>query len=186
MGKLVVYNFISLNGYFKGANEDISWAKPGSKEETDFAAGNFKSGNLLLFGRVTYEMMKRYWPTPEAAKQAPAIAEGMNNARKIVFSGTLKNADWKNTTIIKDNIDEEIKKRKQTADDMTILGSGSIVNFFAGKGLIDEYEIMVHPVAIEDGTPFLKGISHRLELELVATKPLKSGVILLTYKPKKK
>jgi dihydrofolate reductase len=191
MGRLVVYNFISLNGYFKGAKEDISWAKPGSKEETDFAADNFKSGNILLFGRVTYEMMKSYWPTPEAAKNAPAVAEGMNKAEKIVFSKTLKNADpitigWNNTRIINDNIDDEIKKLKQSPDNnMTILGSGSIVNHFAEKGWIDEYEIMVHPVAIEEGTPFLKDIGHKLNLELVSTRSFKSGVVLLIYQPVK-
>jgi dihydrofolate reductase len=186
MGKLVVYNFVSLNGYFKGANEDISWAKPGSKEETDFAAENFKSGNILLFGRVTYEMMKSYWPTPEAAKTAPAVAEGMNKAEKIVISKTLEKADWNNTTILKDNIDDVIKKLKESGKNITILGSGSIVNYFAEKGMIDEYEVMVHPVAIPGGTPFLKDIGDKLELELVESKPFKSGVVLLTYEPKKK
>ena len=108
MGKLIVYNFITVNGYFKGRNEDISWAKQNnSEEENKLAAENAGSGNLLLFGRKTYEMMAAYWPSAEAIKNAPELAAGINNAEKIVFSKTLRNADWNNTRIIKENMEEE-------------------------------------------------------------------------------
>ncbi len=186
MSKLIVYNFVTLNGYFKGANEDISWAKKGSNEESEFAADNLKSGNILLFGRITYEMMEKYWPTPEAQKNDPIVAEGMNEAEKIVFSNTLEKANWKNTRIIKDNIVEEIKKMKrQNGKDMVLLGSGTIVNQFAEKGLIDEYQIMVHPVVIGEGTPLLKNIDHMMDLKLTVTKAFPSGVVLHCYKPGK-
>jgi len=184
MSKLIVYNFVTLNGFFKGANEDISWAKKGSSEESEFAADNLKSGNILLFGRVTYEMMEKYWPTPEAHKNDPIVAEGMNEAEKIVFSNTLEKANWKNTRIIKNDIVEEIKKlKKQNGKDMVVLGSGSIVNRFAEEGLIDEYQIMVHPVVIGEGTPLLKNIDHMMDLKLTVTKTFKSGVVLHCYKP---
>jgi dihydrofolate reductase len=186
MSKLIVYNFVTLNGYFKGANEDISWAKKGSSEESEFAADNLKSGNILLFGRITYEMMEKYWPTPEAQKNDPIVAEGMNEAEKIVFSNTLEKANWKNTRIIKDNIVEEIKKmKKQNGKDMVLLGSGTIVNQFAEQGLIDEYQIMVHPVVIGEGTPLLKNIDHMMDLKLTVTKAFPSGVVLHCYKPGK-
>ncbi len=186
MSKLIVYNFVTLNGYFKGANEDISWAKKGSNEETDFAADNLKSGNILLFGRVTYEMMEKYWPTPEAQKKDPIVAEGMNEAEKIVFSNTLKKANWKNTRIIKNNIVEEVKKlKKLNGKDMVLLGSGTIVNLFAEAGLIDEYQIMVHPVIIGEGTPLLKNIDHMMDLKLTVSKAFPSGVVLHCYKPGK-
>jgi len=183
MGKLIVYNFESLNGFFKGPNEDISWAKGDSKGEADFAAEKLQSGNILLFGRVTYEMMKSYWPTDAAKKAAPKVAEGMNMAEKIVFSKTLTNADWNNTRIVKSNIEEEVKKLKQGGKDMTVLGSGTIVTQFAEKGLIDEYQIMVHPVLIGNGTPLLKDIKKKMELELIKTKTFESGVVLVCYRP---
>ena len=185
MGKLSVYNFVSANGYFKGPADDISWAYQNASEEVnDFAAENAQSEGILLFGRVTYEMMKRYWPTPEAKKNAPEVAERMNKAEKIVFSKTLKEADWSNTRIIKDNIEAEVKKLKESGKDITILGSGTIVNQLAEKGLIDELQVMIHPVAIGNGTPFLKDIGIKLDLELAKTRTFKNGVVLLCYRTK--
>ena len=185
MGKLSVYNFVSVNGYFKGLDEDVSWAhQNASKEVSDFAAENAQSGAILLFGRKTYEMMVSYWPTDEAKKNAPEVADGMNKAEKIVFSKTLKEAKWNNTRIVKGNIEEEVKKLKETSGkDITILGSGSIVNQLAEKGLIDEFMIMIHPVAIGNGTPFLTDISKNIELELTKTKSFKGGPVLLCYQP---
>ena len=185
MGKLSVYNFVSANGCYKGTNEDISWAHQNASEEvSDFASESAQGGAILLFGRKTYEMMVSYWPTDEAKKNMPEVADGMNKAEKIVFSRTLKEAKWNNTRLIKDNIEEEVKNLKKTSGkSITILGSGSIVNQLAEKGLIDEFMIMIHPVAIGNGIPFLKDISKNLELELTKTKVFKGGPVLLCYKP---
>lgn len=180
MGKLSVFNFITLNGYFKGSGEDISWHKH-DEEGTKFSEENMKSGNILLFGSVTYKMMANFWPSQMAYKNFPVVAEGMNNAEKIVFSKTLLKAEWKNTRIIKDNIVEEIKILKEQGKNMTILGSGSIVSLFAEHSLIDEYQFMVDPIAIGDGTTIFKGITHQLNLKLANTKTFKSGSILLSY-----
>jgi dihydrofolate reductase len=186
MRKVTVFNFITLNGYFKGRNGDISWHKHGA-EENEYAAEMLKSGNTLLFGRVTYEMMASYWPTPIAIKNDPIVAEGMNNADKIVFSRTLKKVEWSNTRIVKDNIEEEIKKMKQMpGKDMTLLGSGTILTQFAEQSLIDEYQIMVDPVVIGDGTPIFKSIKNKLDLKLTMTRTFKSGVVLLCYQPGEK
>lgn len=183
MRKVIVFNFVTLNGYFEGPKRDISWHKHGA-EENEYAAKMLKSGNTLLFGRVTYEMMASYWPTPNAIKNDPIVAEGMNSAEKIVFSRTLKRVEWNNTRLLKDNIDEEIKKMKQLpGKDMTLLGSGSILTQFAEQGLIDEYQIMVDPVALGDDTPIFKNIKHKLDLELTRTRTFKSGVVLLCYQP---
>jgi len=183
MRKVSVFNFITLDGYFKGPKGDISWHRHGA-EENEYAADGLSSESTLLFGRVTYQMMASYWPTPIAIKNDPIVAEGMNNAEKIVFSRTLKKAEWNNTRLVKDNIAEEIRKMKQMpGKDMTILGSGSIVTQFAEQGLIDEYQIMVDPVVIGDGTPIFKDIKHKLNLKLTMTRTFKSGVVLLCYQP---
>jgi dihydrofolate reductase len=181
MRKLSVFNFVTLNGCFKGPNGDLSWHKHGF-EESEYSAEMLKAGNTLLFGRVTYQMMAAYWPTPDAIKNAPAVAEGMNKADKIVFSRTLKKAEWNNTKIVKDNIIEEIKKMKSSAGrDMTLLGSGSILNQLAEHGLIDEYQIMVDPVVISGGTTIFKDIKNKLDLKLTDTRTFKTGVVLLCY-----
>lgn len=186
MRKLSVFNFITLNGYYKGPNEDTSWHKHGA-EENEYAAEGAGSGSILLFGRVTYEMMAGFWPTPEAQKMFPQVAAGMNNADKIVFSSTLKKAAWKNTRLVSSNITDEIKKMKQTSGkDMTLLGSGSILTQFAEEGLIDEYQFMVDPVALGDGTPIFRNIKHNIDLKLTTTRTFKSGVVLLCYEPVKK
>jgi dihydrofolate reductase len=184
MRKLSTFNFITLNGFLNDADEGISWHRHG-EEENQYASESLQSGNILLFGRKTYEMMASYWPTPIAMENDPSVAEGMNNAEKIVFSRSLKKADWKNTKILSSNIVEEIRQLKQIPGiNMTLLGSGSILTLFAENGLIDEFQVMIDPVTIGDGTPLFKGIKGIFNMELIQVKPFKSGVVLLTYIPK--
>lgn len=182
--RLNVFNFVTLNGYFEGPKKgDVSWHKSGA-EENKYAADMLKSGNTLLFGRVTYEQMVSYWPTPAAVKNNPILAERMNSAEKIVFSRKLKKVEWNNTRLMKNNIEKEIKKMKQLpGKDMTLLGSGSILTQFAERGLIDEYQFMVDPVVISKGTSTFKGIKDKLDLKLITTRTFKSGVVLLCYQP---
>jgi dihydrofolate reductase len=183
MRKLTAFNFITVNGYFKGPEGDISWHKHDA-EENEYAVEMLKTGNMMLFGRVTYEMMASYWPTWNAIKNDPIVAEGMNNAEKIVFSTTLQTAGWHNTSLLKENMEKEIRKMKQEpGKDMTILGSGSIVTQFAEHGLIDEYQIMVNPVVLGDGIPLFKNIKHTLHLKLTGRRTFKSGTVLLNYQP---
>ena len=183
MGKLSVFNFITLNGFYRGAAEDISWHKHGVEGE-EFSAEGLKSGNILLFGRTTYEMMAGFWPTEMAMESFPKVATGMNKADKIVFSRTLVNTKWTNTRIIGKNMIEEMQRLKGSLDkDMTILGSGSIVAQFADAGLIDEFQFMVDPVAIGEGTPIFSNIKQKLELQLTGCRTFESGALLLSYQP---
>jgi dihydrofolate reductase len=138
-------------------------------------------GNILLFGRITYEMMAGFWPSPMAMESMPGVAKGMNEAEKIVFSKSLKKADWQNTTVIK-NMVAEVKKLKQTpGHDMTILGSGSIITQLADAGLLDGIQLMIDPVALGAGTPIFGGLSKQTNLKLTDTKTFKSGTVLLSY-----
>ena len=183
MGKLSVFNFMTLNGYYKGPNGEINWHHHGG-EEAEYSAESLKAESMLLFGRVTYEMMASFWPTPDAMKSLPEVAEGMNKAEKIVFSRTMKKADWNNTRVISGNIVEEVKKLKESSPkDMTILGSGSILTQFAEAGLIDDYQFMINPVALGAGEPIFKGLKNILNLELISVKTFKNGILLLNYKP---
>jgi dihydrofolate reductase len=183
MGKLNSFTFITLNGYYKGSNEDISWHRHDG-ETARYASENSSSGSTLLFGRVTYEMMEHFWPTPQAYEMFPIVAKNMNKAEKIVFSRTLRKVMWNNSRLIKDNMINEIKKLKQSSENnMTLLGSGSILAQLSEYALIDEYQIMIDPVVINKGTSIFEGISRKLELALTNTKTFDNGVVLLCYKP---
>jgi dihydrofolate reductase len=183
MRKLNVFNFVTLNGYFKGPDGDISWHKHGTgADEREFAEEGAGSDNILLFGRVTYDMMAWYWPSPDAMKNSPKVADGMNRSRKIVFSRTLKKSDWSNTTIVNDSMIETVKKLKKSADkDITILGSGSIITQLAEHNLIDSYQLMIDPLAIGAGTSIFQGLAKPLQLKLANTRTFTSGVLLLNY-----
>jgi dihydrofolate reductase len=183
MPTLSVFNFITLNGYYKGENDDISWHVHGD-EEGKFSEEGARSDSIILFGRKTYEVMASFWPSAMAYESFPVVADGMNKAEKIVFSKTLKDAGWSNTKIINGDIIEKIEQLKETGEkDMTILGSGSIVTQFAEAGIIDQYQIMVDPVAIGKGTPIFSELTQKINLKLTGSKVFNSGVVLLTYVP---
>jgi dihydrofolate reductase len=184
--KLVVFNQVTLDGYFAGPNGDISWAK---KEKTDaewntFVEDNAKGGGLLVFGRKTYELMASYWPTPYAVQNDPVVAERMNNLPKIVFSKTLGQASWNNTKVVEGDLAAEIRKMKNDpGPDMAILGSGSIVSQLAPEGLIDEYQIVVNPIVLGRGRTMFDGIKKKLTLKLTRTRTFGNGNVLLVYEP---
>jgi dihydrofolate reductase len=181
MGKVSAFNFVTLDGYFEGPKRDISWHKHDA-DGTAYAVEGLKSGNMLLFGRVTYELMASYWPTPIAIQNDPVVAEGMNKAEKIVFSRTLKKVGWNNTRLVRNNIGKETRKLKKLhGKDMTLLGSGSILTQLAEEDLIDEFQFMVDPVALGEGTPIFKNIKQRLKL--TSTRTFKNGTVLLCYQP---
>jgi dihydrofolate reductase len=186
MRKINSFTFITLNGFYKGTNEDTSWHKHGG-EASKYSEKSSQSGNILLFGKKTYEMMYSFWPTPMAAELYPVVAKNMNEGHKIVFSNSMKEVKWKNTSILSGDIIEQIKKLKLTeGNDMTILGSGSIISQFSNAGLIDEYTIMIDPIALDKGTSFLSGIKNKLDLKLKTTSVFKDdGIVLLTYEKKK-
>ncbi|MCU0435191.1 MAG: dihydrofolate reductase family protein [Bacteroidia bacterium] len=175
------FTFISLNGCYKRLGNDINWHQHG-EEEAAFSAENLKTGNTLLFGRVTYEMMAGFWPTPMAAELFPEVAQGMNNAEKIVCSSTLGQAAWSNTTIISQDIVSAIRALKKTSGkNITILGSGILQTSLADEGLIDEFQVMIDPVIIDNGVQFLSAITRTGTLKLKSNRTFQSGTVLLTY-----
>jgi len=183
MRNLFAFDLVSLDGYFEGPSSDISWHNVDA-EFNDYAIAMLDSADALLFGRVTYELMAGFWPTPEAIKNDPIVAGKMNALPKIVFSRTLNKVEWNNTRLLKDNIEDEIRKMKQMpGKDMALLGSGSILSGFARHGLIDEYRIMVNPLVLGAGTPLFKGIKDRLGLKLLAARAFRNGNVLLRYEP---
>jgi dihydrofolate reductase len=182
MPKLIVFNSISLDGFFTDANGDMSWAHRDDPEFNAFIAENAEGGGRLLFGRKTYELMKSYWPTPAAMKDNPVVAEQMNDLPKVVFSRTMNEASWKNTALVKGNIAAEVRKMKNDSGlDMVIMGSGTIISQLAPEGLIDEYQIVLHPLVLGKGRTMFEDVKDRLSLNLHKTRPFRSGVVVLYY-----
>jgi len=183
--KLTAFNQVSLDGYFSGPGGDFSWAKNDNDAEFDaFVAGNAKSGGMLIFGRVTYELMASYWPTPFALKNDPVVAERMNHLEKIVFSKTLVQASWSNTRLVKGALATEIRKLKsEPGEDMAILGSGSIIAQLASERLIDEFQLVVVPIALGGGRAIFDGIKEKLALKLTTSRTFRNGKVLLCYAP---
>jgi dihydrofolate reductase len=181
MKKLIVFNLVTLDGYFAGQGGDISWHNV-DDEFQELAKEASNSGNTLLFGRVTYELMAGYWPTEEAIKSDPIVARGMNSATKIVFSRTLNKVDWNNTRLVKTNMLSEVRKLKQeSGKDLTVLGSGSIVSQLAQERLIDEYQILLNPIVIGTGKTMFEGVKDSFSLTLTKTRAFGNGNVLLNY-----
>lgn len=113
MRRLVVFNNITLDGYFAAGNGDISWAHGTPDPEFDaFVADNASAGGQLVLGRTTYELMASYWPTPLASQNAPIVAERMNQMPKVVFSRTMDTASWSNTTVVKGDLAAAVRRMK--------------------------------------------------------------------------
>jgi len=186
MRKLVVFNHVSLDGYFVDENGGMSWAKSDHKdaEWNAFVAENAKGDSPLLFGRVTYELMASYWPTAMADQHDPVVAERMNKLPKVVFSRTLNKASWNYTKLVKGDLVAEIRKMKrEPGEDMVILGSGSIVSQLAQERLIDAYQVVVNPIVLSKGRTMFDGVKEKLNLKLTKTRTFGNGNVFLCYEP---
>jgi len=185
MRKIIVFNFVSLDGFFEGPNKELNWHQV-DEEFHQFAIDQLNEIDTILFGRVTYQMMHAYWTSSHAASTDPVITGLMNSKNKIVFSRTLDKTHWENSKLIKENLVEElIQMKHQDGKDMIILGSGIITCLFAELGLIDEYRIMINPVILGNGNLLFKRINERHKLKLLRSGIFNSGNALLCYEPYK-
>jgi dihydrofolate reductase len=184
MTRLNMFNSISLDGYFTDSSNDMSWAHAGGEdgEFQAFVAGNAQGKSTLVFGRVTYQMMAAFWPTPTAAAAMPEVAKGMNAAPKYVFSHSLTKADWTGTTVLNGDPAREIARLKREGEgNMTILGSGSIVKQLTAAGLIDDYQLLVCPVILGGGRTLFEGTTGKPVLKLKTSRTFQNGKVFLHY-----
>jgi dihydrofolate reductase len=186
--RLTVFNSVSIDGYFTDANNDMSFAHNAGHDDewTSFTSENASGEGQLLFGRITYEMMASFWPTPQAAQQMPVVARQMNALPKVVFSRTLNEATWANTKLVKGDLVTEVRRMKgESGKDMVILGSGSIVSQLAqAGGLIDEYQLVTIPIALGKGRTLFDGVDHKVPLRLIKTRSFKNGNVVSYYEAK--
>lgn len=183
MRKVILFNMMTLDGLFEGPNSDIDWHQT-DEEFNRFAIEQLNTADGLIFGRVTYEMMAGYWPTPAAIEDDPVVSNKMNEIPKFVFSRTLSQADWNNTRLVKGDAAEELTKiKQQPGKDLFVFGSADLAGSFSEHGLIDEYRIMLNPVVIGKGTPLFRNVKDQIKLKLLKTRTFGNGNILLTYEP---
>ncbi len=169
---------------FVDRNGDMSWAHKQDAEWHAFVNENATAGGELLFGRITYDLMRSYWPTPLAIKNDPIVAERMNNLPKVVFSRTMDNPSWNKTKLVKGDLASEIRKMKnEPGPDMVVFGSGSIISQLALEGLIDEYQVVVSPIVLGKGRTMFDGVQKKLALKLTKTREFGNGNVLLCYEP---
>lgn len=179
MRKLIMWNVITLDGYFEGnQNWDLSFHNSVWGQELErLSIEQLHSADCLIFGRVTYEGMAAHW-----TKEKGEIAGLMNKIPKFVFSKTLKSAEWNNTTLIKENATDKIIKLKEKGErDMYVFGSANLSETFINNNLFDEYRIVIAPVILGSGRPlFRKGISSK-NLTFISAQQLLTGGVVLKY-----
>lgn len=183
MSKIFAFVVVTADGYYEGPNGEFDW--PNVDEEfNEFSVAQLDEIGTLLFGRITYEGMAAYWPTPQAHEDDPAITDRMNELSKIVVSGTLQRADWANTRLLTGNVAEELTKlKRQPGKDIAIFGSSTLTVSLLDLGLVDELRIMVNPIVLGGGKSLFRTAEHRIPLELTGTRAFKSGNVLLHYRP---
>jgi len=180
MRKLIMWNLITLDGYFEGEKNwdlgfhDLVWGK----ELEQFSIEQLKSADMLVFGGVTYEGMAKYWTTAQGE-----TADFMNRIPKVACSPSLKTADWNNTTIVRDAIAELSKLKKQGNGNMFVFGSGKLSEALMKANLFDEYRLVIVPVFLGKGRQlFNQGLNYQ-PLKLLEARPLSTGGVILRYAP---
>ena len=182
MRKILSFMLTTLDGYHEGPNHEIDWHNV-DDEFNEFAIQQLDEIDTLVFGRVTYELMAGYWPTPAAKENDPAIAARMNSVPKIVVSRTLEQVRWANARLVKDGVAETLSEiKRQTGKDIAIFGSSNLTAGVLRMGLVDELRIMVNPVVLGHGIPLFQ-TADRTSLKLLQTRSFASGNVLLYYRP---
>jgi dihydrofolate reductase len=190
-----MFNRVSSDGRFAAQDGSLDWVVPEPEIDRLGVAG-MQSTDTVLFGRRTYEMFASFWPSvyanPDSARnphgpggaspELRAMATWLNDTKKLVFSRTLREASWHNTEILGEFSASAIETLEQRpGEGIIIFGSGSIVSLLSEHGLIDEYRLIVTPVVLGDGTPWLRGVSKRIRLALLEAKAYPSGNVMLRY-----
>ena len=179
MRKLVVSEWMTLDGIFDADTMDTWWLPYESVERQEDIQKGIEACDAMLYGRTTYEMLAPYWSAQTTDEHGPAAK--LNSVRKYVVSSSLKKADWHNSTILTGNIREEVAKLKeQSGGEMLITGSATLVHSLMGTDLIDEYRFLVQPIVMGSGKRFWKSEMPLTKLKLVSTKTYPKGVMGLT------
>lgn len=179
MRKLWVKAWMTLDGVFDAATMDHWWQNTNSPERMAYITEQYSQGDIYMLGRVTYEMLWPGW-----SQQTTGPGEPLNRMQKVVISTTLTEAPWKESTIIRDNVVEEIARLKQQpGKDIIIDGSATLVRSLQGTGLIDEYRFLIEPFVMGTGRRFFAEGTPMTGLRLIESQTLSSGTLAVIYQP---
>ncbi len=187
MRKIILTEWITLDGFTAGPDNDMSFVGESFNEEmARYEDAILSQADTILLGRVTYESFAGSWPfvpdKPDVSEEEKAYARKLNAARKVVFSRTLEWAEWNNSQLVRELDPAYVASLKEEEGrDILIYGSASIVQQLTQHGLIDEYQLLVHPLILGSGKPLFKDIKNKRKLSLASATPVSSGVLVLTY-----
>lgn len=184
MRKVILFNLITLDGYFEGTRKwDIAWHRV-DEEFDEFSIEQLNHAGGLIFGRVTYQGMASFWQSPEAIETDPVVAAKMNSLPKFVFSKTMGKAEWNNSQVIKGDAVQGLKRLKeQPGDDLFIFGSADLASTFIKNKMIDEYRLLVNPILLGNGGCMFTKNDEPLNLKLLDVRVFHNGNVLLNYAP---
>ena len=181
MGKLIATINMTLDGF---CDHTVMIA---DEELHQHFTEVLNSAGAVLYGRITYQLMESFWPTvvknPTGDNTMDDFAVAIDNIPKIVFSNTLNDVGWRNARLAKKGVKEEVLELKQQLSRDIFVGSPSLIVASLRLDLIDEYQLLVHPVIAGNGLPLFKNINNGVTLKLLNTKALKSGQLVLYYEP---
>ena len=177
MRKLIVSNHVTLDGRI---DDVLDWSIPGDDE--DFVKRNIDllaNSDGLILGRRSYEFFAAVWPS-----RSGEFAELMNGIAKYVASRTLEHPEWQNTKLIEGDVAKAVADLKeQPGKGLVVYASGDLTNTLMGHDLVEEYRLWVHPVVLGRGSRFFEDGAERMDLELIDSTAIASGVAILTYRP---
>jgi len=183
MGKLIYSMNVSLDGYIETPDHSLGWA---SVDDELHAWFNDLARELdaWLYGRRMYELMAGYWPTAETDPSATGpmleFARIWHKTPKVVFSATLETVEW-NSRLVRGDVGDELARLRTEFDGDLDVGGPTLAASFIRRGLVDEYQLVVHPVVLGAGTPFFPALEDPLGLRLTETRRFDSGVVYLGY-----
>lgn len=186
MRRLIASEFVSVDGYIVGPKEDMSWVMKNFNEEMGKYAGDLMASmDAVLLGRTTYQIMAGVWPNL-TEDQSPG-ADKMNNTPKFVLSRTLQKAPWGSyepATVISEDIERRVRELKEMqGKNIVIYGSANTVQSLTRMGLIDEYQLLVHPIFLGDGKALFRQMERPVSLKLARIQTYRNGVNVLYYEP---
>jgi dihydrofolate reductase len=181
MRKIILNLAVTLDGFIEGPNGETDWCI--MDEESNF--GNFLAGiDTIFYGRISYDLWGNYQTEESEDPFMQNIYNAIHSKAKYVFSTTKKN-DGK-ATFIHSDIKESVQEiLKQPGKDIWLYGGGKLITTFINLGLVDVFQLAVHPVVLGSGKPLFQDIKTRMNLKLTETKPSASGVVFLSYSAEK-
>lgn len=181
MRRVVLQMSVSVDGFVAGPRGGLGGSMPEDDDLISWKLEQLHQTGTHIMGRVTYQQMAAHWP-----KATDDYAGPMNELPKVAFSKTLQRADWNNSSVARGDTAEEIARlKREPGKDIMAHGGAAFIQALSNLGLIDEYRLVIEPVALGNGLPMFKDLPAALRLTLVEAKTFSTGTTAHVYQPKR-